>query len=337
MKYLKTYKQLNEGLRDMMKSKSDEDILDDLKKLPIFKWLVKIKEYNLDEKFYPPDEEIRKYLDSIHPNSVIDLVKELNLKEDILTKEEIKKFSTQKLEHLNYFYNNNFNLDFLKDDDGFIAIDLFDYGLLGTIDSYVINNIPDNIRIKNSIYLEDRTIYTLPTNMIIDGDLHISSGNLEKLPNKLIVKGNFNCSSNKITELPENLNVGGWFSCSSNKIKKIPKGLVVGDSFDCSNNELEEISDDIKIDGQYFDCSNNKLKKLPDNLHIKGGNLDCSNNELEELPKNLRVGWWLDCRNNKITELPICLVVKNELNLKGNPISKDIKIPEGVDKNNVIF
>ena len=69
MKYLKTYNQINEGLRDMMKPKSDEDILKDLKKLPISDWIYKVKKYNMGEEFMPSKEEIINYTKDKSPSN----------------------------------------------------------------------------------------------------------------------------------------------------------------------------------------------------------------------------------------------------------------------------
>ena len=74
MKYIKSYNQLLESIRDQMKPKDDEDILSALSKLNIYDRIMKIKSDGLDDKFLPSDDEIKEYLadweDSIYDKLV---------------------------------------------------------------------------------------------------------------------------------------------------------------------------------------------------------------------------------------------------------------------------
>ena len=79
MKYLKRYNEINEGLRDMMKSKDENQILKDLRKLDIVKWLDKVKEYDLGEEFMPSDEEIKSYLKEKSVLLQLNLIERYNL------------------------------------------------------------------------------------------------------------------------------------------------------------------------------------------------------------------------------------------------------------------
>ena len=62
MKYLKRYRELNEGLRDKMTPKPNEHVIDQLGKLPIKDKLEIINTYNLGEEYYPPVEDILDFL-----------------------------------------------------------------------------------------------------------------------------------------------------------------------------------------------------------------------------------------------------------------------------------
>jgi len=65
MKYLKSYNQILESIRDQMKPKDDKDIILSLSKLNVYDRIIKIKANGLDDKYLPSDDEIKEYLDDI--------------------------------------------------------------------------------------------------------------------------------------------------------------------------------------------------------------------------------------------------------------------------------
>lgn len=99
---IKKYNQfINEGLRDKMVSKSDDDIKASLKKLDIMQWIREVSYQNLDDSFLPSETEIKDALKGLntqlgltsqaHISKWVDIVRELKLgKKFFPTKDEIK-------------------------------------------------------------------------------------------------------------------------------------------------------------------------------------------------------------------------------------------------------
>lgn len=92
MKYLKTYNQLNEGLRDMMKPKSDEDVEKALSKLNPYDRFVFVKEHDLDDKFMPPNEELKNHIKDLDFFTKLRLIGEVSEFKNLFTSKEIEEF-----------------------------------------------------------------------------------------------------------------------------------------------------------------------------------------------------------------------------------------------------
>jgi ankyrin repeat protein len=73
------YKNMNESLRDKLKGKSDEQILNSIDGLSIFNRISKVIELGLDERFMPSDEQILRVLRIMRPYERIENIKDYNL------------------------------------------------------------------------------------------------------------------------------------------------------------------------------------------------------------------------------------------------------------------
>ena len=121
--FLKSYKNknmVNEGLRDMMKPKSDEEIKKSLKDLPIEERLKLIQRYRLNVNEFATDEEIISFLSEHNTYSKIYYIHNYGLdKKFFPSDEKIEKFlSDMKLdERIKFIGRYNLDKKFLPSDD----------------------------------------------------------------------------------------------------------------------------------------------------------------------------------------------------------------------------
>jgi hypothetical protein len=112
-------------------------------------------------------------------------------------------------------------------------------------------SLPDNLTVKESLYLNHTPIQSLPDNLTVGDDLHLSDTYIESLPNNLKVGKDLlldgcihlkslsddlklslysnislgNCS--KLEYLPDNLNIRDLFLTNCISLKTFPKNLNV--------------------------------------------------------------------------------------------------------------
>ncbi|MFW6225776.1 MAG: ankyrin repeat domain-containing protein [bacterium] len=75
MKYIKTYNQLNEGLRDKMTGISEDETAEILRGLTPFAKMQAIEKYDLDSKYYPSDYEIKHHLKRFNIDNRVHFIK----------------------------------------------------------------------------------------------------------------------------------------------------------------------------------------------------------------------------------------------------------------------
>ena len=241
---------INEGLRDMMKPKSDNDILLGLKELSIGQRLNKVKEYDLDRKFYPSDEQIKKHFKYLYLGDILRFIKEHNLDRKFYPpKEEIEKYLSRfsgekKLQEI-------FQLkiyEYLPKKNGYYYIDTdLELDYLNLIE------LPDNLYIKGSLYCTgNNLIRELPNGLVIEDSLFFMHSNLEKVPNDIKVGKDIKLIVNNITELPDNLVVNGNLEIDYNPINKLPNGLIIKGDLYCVETDLKELPDDLVVSGTVF-------------------------------------------------------------------------------------
>jgi len=76
---IKTYKQYNESVKDLLKGKSDEDVKKGLEGLSDLDKISTISRYNINQKFLPSDENIKKILSKFKLFDILFFVKGNNL------------------------------------------------------------------------------------------------------------------------------------------------------------------------------------------------------------------------------------------------------------------
>ena len=191
MKFLKTYKQINEGLRDMMKPKSEEEIEKSFSGLnPLDKYLL-VDRYKLDKKYYPTEEEIYNYI--------------IGLPDD----EQIKKMiqfgiSKEKFPRNNdgwCVYNGELKIESIYSQN-FIRME----------------GLPNKFIINGDLIAPLSGLNELPNDLIVNGDFDCSYNMLTKLPKGLKIEKNFLVTHNEIREIPDDLIVGGVLYISDNKL-----------------------------------------------------------------------------------------------------------------------
>ena len=292
MKYLQTYNQLNEGLRDKMTGKSDSDIMDYLSKLSIDDWLEHAKMNDLDKKYYPPDEDIKEFLSNASTEYALILIKRYNLDQKFMpSDDDIKEYldgvSIDK--QISIVRNNNLNNKFIPSD--------------GDIKEYLSNfSVSDRISFVEEWGLDKK--FMPSDEEIKDYVKNEASSPLYYILNKGL----------DLNLLPRDEN--GWHNHYGNLVistehVEIPEKLNISGSL---------------VIGQYRHGN----ISLPNNLKV--GNLICKNLGLREIPNGLVVEGVMDCANNLITDIPQDLIVGGVLHLENNPLKPDVKKPIGVKR-----
>ena len=292
MKYLKTYNEINEGLRDKMTPKSDSDIMDYLSKLSINDWLEHVKMNNLDKKYYPPDEKIKEFLNGVSTEYALALIKRYNLNQKfMLSDEDIRKYLDKLTVGKQIFIIRDYELD-----DKFMPSDR-------DIKEYLSNfSVSDRISFVEDWELDKK--FMPSDEEIKDYVKNEASSPLYYILNKGL----------DLNLLPRDEN--GWHNHYGNLVistehVEIPEKLNISGSL---------------VIGQYRHGN----ISLPNNLKV--GNLICKNLGLREIPNGLVVEGVMDCANNLITDIPQDLIVGGVLNLQNNPLKPDVKKPIGVKR-----
>ena len=159
MKYLKTYNQINEGLRDMMKPKSDEDILRDTKDLSNNKKIELFIKYGLDDKYFPR-------------NSDGWCVYEGDL-------------------DINYIISDYF-LSIFRFPNKFIV----NGGLSAPLSG--LNKLPDDLVVNGYLDCSFNLLTELPKGLKVQYEFLLTDNMVKKLPDDLVVGGTLYITNNKI-------------------------------------------------------------------------------------------------------------------------------------------
>jgi hypothetical protein len=172
MKHIKSY---NESIRQYLKPKSNEEILDKLSKLYDNEKIETIIKYQLDYSLLPRNEEGFCVYDG-----------DLYINNKNLTK------LPDNLVVNGYLDCKNNSLTKLPDN----------LTIKGSLDcsNNELTELPDNLVVKNCLYCNYNQLTELPDNLIVNGRLDCSNNKILELPNNLVVKGSLVCNT-----LPENI------------------------------------------------------------------------------------------------------------------------------------
>ena len=227
MKYLKTYKQLNEGLRDKMVAVSDEKIEKSLKGLSDIDVLINIINYNLDHKYLPRDEDgYFRYQGDI---------------EDILFVDD-DEIQDIKLPD-NMIISGDLDCSYLNLNELPKGLDV--YGLTCSYNN--LKELPDDLITHEFLDCSFNKIKKIPDNFKVYGNLAAESNHIKEFPKKLEVMGDIDFTDNYIKELPNNLTISNSLWLSNNYLKKLPFGLSVSKYLDISGNGITELPDDLIV------------------------------------------------------------------------------------------
>ena len=232
MKYLKSYKELNEGLiKDKMVGVSDDELLKKLKKLNHHEILQYIVTFDLDHKYLPREEDGYYHYDG----DLSDIIINYNYEQDD--------------EDVEYKLPNNLKVN-------------------GTLDCSYMNlrKLPSGLNVK-SLDCSYNFLEELPDDLIVEEDLNCSYNKLKKIP-KLNIKGSLNAETNYIEEIHDT-NFNGYVDLTNNYIKKLPNNLSVGDSLWLNDNYLKSLPNGLTVHGN-LGIPGNLITKLPDDLIVKG-------------------------------------------------------------------
>lgn len=162
---MKTFKQfINEGALDYLQPKSEEEIMKELDGWNLFNKAIKIKEFNLPDKYLPSIDEIKKELMkfSIPNDNIISMVIENNLPFELLPRNEDGIC----------IYNGNLIIHkytFKKLPDNF------------TINGYLdanpsnLERIPKNLTVKGNFFCYNNNVIEIPDDIYVEGDLYINN------------------------------------------------------------------------------------------------------------------------------------------------------------------
>jgi len=227
---------INENIKDLLKPKSDEDIMTYLNSMDIFKRLKKIHRLELPKKYLPSNDEIIEAIKLFSNNDKIKFIIIYGLDFDLLPRNE---------KGICYF---NGDLNIIQNG---------------------VEKLPDNFMVDGSLYIKQNELIELPKNLIIKGHLDCSYNEIKSINfNELHLGGYLKASSNEIEDITGNINIKGDLNLSDNKLSKLIDNITVEQNFYCSYNLLTELPKGLKI-GEDFKCIDNKvILKLPEDAQI---------------------------------------------------------------------
>lgn len=252
MKYLKKYKELNEGLRDMMKPKPDEVVYKKLEDKTTVEKLHFIRKYKLDKKFMPSEEEINEFLKDLSNDDKIETI---------------------------FLYNLNYDL-LPRNDRGWCI-----YKGTGKVMGEVycvgsdIIELPNKLSINGDFHCSKNNIEKFPPDFIVSDILLCMDNKLKEIPSGLRIKKSLFCQNNQIESLPRDLAKLEFLNCQNNKLTMLPSYLSVKE-LDCSNNMIRRLPVGLRVDYDLV-CNDNKISELPSDL-IVGGILYIHNNPISK-------------------------------------------------------
>ena len=158
MKYLKRYKELNEGLRDKMTGKPVDDILDSIKHLPNNEKIEKMLNYGLPDKYFPRNSEGWCVYEG-----------ELNI--DYINFMDISAFPDK------FIVNGDLIIPLAQLSE--LPNDLIVNGELDCSFNY-LTRLPQGLKVDRDLHATDNHITELPDDLVVGGVLDITNN---KLPN----------------------------------------------------------------------------------------------------------------------------------------------------------
>jgi len=247
---MKTFKQFNESVKDLLIGKSDEEIIRLLNRLSPNEMLITSIQNNYIygvkksiELGASIDTEESKPIKIASEKGYVDIVKILlnnnanPFKVHIINSEKYDEIYNLISKYRNKSVNESVRdllqpksddemikaLEGLSDSDKIIQIIKYqlDYDLLP-------RNSEGICTFYGHLDCEQNQLTSLPDNLVVNGDLYCYHNQLTSLPENLVVKGNLDCSYNELKSLPENLVVKGDLYCRDNPLPKNikkPKGV----------------------------------------------------------------------------------------------------------------
>ncbi|MFW6243392.1 MAG: ankyrin repeat domain-containing protein [bacterium] len=344
MKYLKRYNELNEGLRDKMVGKSEEDILKYFDGLSHIGALVKAADNNVSG--------VIKSLFKKHSYNIFELKRALSIaaeknnddaKNEILKHETLQKYLKSINKNDKVYKGISYNIPWLVQmgiDEG------FNNHLYGA--TYLVRAITSNyydivkVLLENGANPKSENNLPLISSIFIANDLKISKLLVEYGADLNHGKDTYDDTSYNgkdgleiVRKLEQSLNeglrdkmVGKPIDNILNKIKDLPynskieKMIQYGipDEYFPRNNEGWCVyNGDLIINHIFSDEFNSP--ELPSKF-IVNGSLEASLANLHELPQDLIVNGEFDCSFNFFTELPNGLKVKHNLLVSENQLTE---------------
>ena len=126
--------------------------------------------------------------------------------------------------------------------------------------------------------------------IFIDGDLDLAESNIKVLPDNLEVKNDVyldDCI--KLKSLGNNFKVGQTLFLDESSIEELPDDIQIGESLFLRNAPIKKLPNNLTIPAKLLLSYCESLSYLPDNLKV-GKKLVIRNTLIEYLPESLEVG-----------------------------------------------
>lgn len=116
-----------------------------------------------------------------------------------------------------------------------------------------LTKLPKGLIVKGGLDFQFTTVTEIPDDIKV-GHLYCPNNKLTSLPDNLTIDGNLYCYNNYLTELPKGLKVGGELKtdlyCYKERLTELPKKLEIGEDFE--NNSNLELPKDAEIGGRFI-------------------------------------------------------------------------------------
>ena len=214
-----------------------------------------------------------------------------------------------------------------------------------------LKTLPDDIKIKHSLYAKQCSLRKLPDNLKLQGYLELRWSDLSEFPIGLSVADMVDIGKTPLSKYIKYEQMQKYFAnCrggiaineSKDKIlkprrskeqrkeryvvaiqKQIQQYIADGSKGDLILYDvpITELPSNLTHIGGYLALDGSMIQKLPDNLTV-GSGLYLNDTPITKLPDNLTVGDNLYMSHSRLSELPINLSVGRELNVAHTPLSQ---------------
>ncbi len=203
-----------------------------------------------------------------------------------------------------------------------INIPAYQFGYVVDADGewHDFDNLPDGLKIRDSLYLAGVQLKRLPKNLSVGAHCDLAYTGISEIPVGFKATS-VDIEGLTLTKIGSGFHIDGDLTLKGQETEiELSGEMHVGGSLKLYQSNVKNLPTKMFIGGD-LDIRDTPITKLPDNLRVNGA-LDARGSKLRKLGKNLYVGHFLDVSETRIKEIPPDLKVRGMLFIDKTPITR---------------